>query len=124
MINKITVLFLLISITITYSCGSEDTNKYTSNVNCSSVPAENTYGKTVKPILDASCAFAGCHDTQTKAEGIILDTYEGAKASFVSGKGLCSINHDGCNDMPQGSPKLPAATLNILACWVKNNTPQ
>lgn len=129
MMNKtISMLCLMFGLIVFFSCGSsdEDGNKYVTNANCTSVPAENTYTKTIKPVLDASCAFAGCHDSQTKAEGVILDTYAGAKATFAaSAKGLCSINHDGCADnMPQGSAKLSQDVLNLFACWVKNNMPQ
>lgn len=29
----------------------------------------------VLPIFEANCAFSGCHDAQTRAEGVQLDTY-------------------------------------------------
>jgi hypothetical protein len=124
MIHKIFCLLSVIALVTIISCGSDSTNKYTDSVNCTAVPAENTYTKSIKTILDASCANAGCHDAVTKAEGIVLDTYAGAKSTFGSGKGLCSINHDGCKAMPQGGGKFSADVLNIFACWVKNNMPQ
>jgi hypothetical protein len=81
------------------------------------------YSTLIKPILNSSCAFEGCHDTKTASEGIILDTYAGAKSSFLNGNSLCSVNHD-CKKMPQGGDKLDAVTLNTLACWVKDGAPE
>jgi hypothetical protein len=124
-------LFLAFSILFIGSCGDGDdpvpvSDKYVTNADCSKVPAVNTYETTIKPILSASCASAGCHDTKSAAKGIILDTYEDAKKTFAVGaKGLCSINHDGCADnMPLGGSKLSQDVLNLFACWVKNNTPK
>ncbi len=124
MFRKISFVFILFTIITLFACSSESTNKFVDNANCSSVPAENTYTKTIKPILNASCAIAGCHDAVTKAEGVVLDTYSGAKSTFGSGKGLCSIYQDGCKPMPQGSDKFSTEVLNLFSCWVKNNMPQ
>ena len=34
------------------------------------------FEKDVMPLLLSSCAYTGCHDAKTAAEGVILDTYE------------------------------------------------
>lgn len=115
------IKFSLASVILLYfmSCGGSDGNKYTDNADCSAVSAtENTYTKTIKPFLDATCATSGCHDATTAAEGIRLDNYSNAKKEFVDGNSLCAVNHD-CKPMPQGLAKLPTSTLNMLACWVK-----
>ncbi len=123
--KKFRFLALAILAVSIYACKSTDTNTYTANADCSKVPAVNTYNTTIKPLMAASCAYSGCHDTKTAANGVILDTYAGAKKTFSTGKGLCTINHDGCaKNMPEGSDKLSADLLNLLACWVKNSTPE
>lgn len=116
-------IFCLILGSIIFACGKSEsgTDKYTDPAICTGSSAA-TYKTVIKPILDNSCAFSGCHDTKTASDKVILDTYEGAKSSFVNGSGLCAINHD-CKKMPQGGDKLDAASLNILACWVKNGAP-
>ena len=37
-----------------------------------------SYTRSVSPLFDLSCAFAGCHDDQTKAGGMTLKSYIGA----------------------------------------------
>jgi hypothetical protein len=124
--KKLTALFLLTTFFVVASCGGDDkgTTKYTDAADCSKVPANNNYNTSIKPILASSCAFDGCHSTKTASDGVILDTYAGAKKSFVNGTSLCAINRDGCSPMPKGSDKLSGEILNILACWVKNGTPE
>jgi hypothetical protein len=118
-------IFILTFASILFACGDSEsgTSKYTDAATCVGTGSLITYNLAVKPILEASCAFTGCHDTKTASDKVILDTYAGAKSSFVDGTSLCAINHD-CKKMPQGGDKLDAATLNILACWVKNGAPQ
>ena len=115
-----------IAVFIIFSCGGDEaSNKYTDAANCSAITsATNNYSTTIKPILDNNCAFGGCHDAVTASEGIVLSDYANAKKVFADGKALCSINHDGCEPMPQDADKLDAFTLNLLACWVKQGTPQ
>ena len=103
--------------------GEED---YLSKADCSSVSAtDNTYAKTIKPIIDVSCALSGCHDAKTKSHNIDMSAYAGAKSAFTDHEGLCSINHgSGCDPMPQNGSKLPDATIKLITCWVKSGYPQ
>ncbi len=117
-------LFLVVIMGALMAACSKDTNSYTDNVDCSKVNADqNTYTKSVKSIIDGSCAYSGCHDSVTAAEGINLSTYAKAKNEFVSGDALCTIYHD-CKPMPQGSDKLEQAIIDQLTCWVKNGAPE
>ncbi|MBK7789461.1 MAG: hypothetical protein IPJ54_12975 [Saprospiraceae bacterium] len=121
MLKNIVALFsigLLIA-----SCG-KDTSSYTDKVDCSGIDADqNTYNKTIKTIVDGSCAYSGCHDSKTAAEGIDLSTYAKTKSEFVSGNALCTVYQD-CKPMPQGTDQLDQETLDQLTCWVKNGAPQ
>ncbi len=117
-------LFLVVIMGALMAACSKDTNSYTDNVDCSKVNADqNTYTKSVKSIIDGSCAYSGCHDSVTAAEGINLSTYAKAKREFVSGDALCTIYHD-CQPMPQGSDKLEQTVIDQLTCWVKNGAPE
>ena len=107
----------------TFSC-TKDTlggNSYTDKVDCSgNAPS---YTSNVKNLLNASCAQSGCHNTASHESGVILDTYAGAKSSFLNGKALCTIYYD-CTPMPQGAGQLSSSNLDLLTCWVKNGCPE
>ena len=40
----------------------------------------------VLPIMVASCAFVGCHDAETAAEGVVLDTYDNIRRQVRPGR--------------------------------------
>ncbi len=118
---KSRVLFYLIVI-LTTACSKQDTNYYLDKVDCSTTTSNNlTYSTGIGETINLSCAYSGCHSTKSKADGIILDTYETAKSSFLSGEALCAINHgNGCTPMPEGKAKLADSLITQLSCWVKN----
>ena len=119
-------LLLLITALGWTACSDDSKTNWLEQANCAGIDADsNTYGLSVKTVLDVSCALSGCHDAATASSGVNLSTYAGAKAAFESGNALCAINHgDGCLEMPQGGAKLPGATINVLACWAKNGYKQ
>jgi hypothetical protein len=42
-------------------------------------PSSNiSYGNHVEPLFLNGCAFSGCHDSETKADGLSLETYQEA----------------------------------------------
>lgn len=121
--SKILTTFVAVMLLI-IACSEKAAIDYTATADCSKIdPASNTYNGDISSILNGSCGYAGCHDTKTKEADVILDTYAGAKSSFVNGEALCSINHD-CEKMPQGAAKLSPATIELLTCWVKNGAPE
>jgi len=121
------LLFACIAAISWVGCGKDDQNPdYIAEANCSAVDANtNTYTLAIKTIMDSGCALGGCHDAVTKSEGVDLSSYAGTKFAFESQNLLCAVNHgSGCEPMPQGSSKLPQATLDRLACWAKNGYAQ
>lgn len=105
---------------VAVSCNKDskyDTAYYTDKATCTTDSI--TYNGTVKSILNGSCAYSGCHSSQSKASGVILDTYSTAKSEFSTSNALCTINHD-CTPMPQGGSKLADAVIQKLTCWAKN----
>lgn len=100
-------------------CKKEDIQVY----DCTGVAP--TYNSTVKAILDASCASAGCHNAASKAKGIDLSSYAQAKNTIAKDNFLGAIQHkSGYDAMPKGSAKLDDATIRILSCWVQNGLPE
>ncbi len=120
-------LFTLVLAATISSCKKDNNSAdYASQADCSSLPAAaTTYSAVIKPILDLSCASAGCHDAITSAEGVDLSDYAKSKNAFEKKEVLCSIHHgSGCKAMPQGADQLDAVTINKIDCWVKNDYPQ
>jgi len=115
------VIFTLIVLFVVSCTSSVETP---TALDCSAnPPADNTYTKQIKAIIDGTCATAGCHTANSRAGGIALNTYATVKNSFVSGKGLCSVKHT-CVPMPQGGGKLPVATINRIECWINSGAPE
>lgn len=78
-----------------------------------------TYTNDVKPILDAKCATAGCHDAATAAGGYDLSTQVATKTSATDGKLVGTVNWTaGFSAMPKNQPKLSQCEINKITRWV------
>jgi len=109
------VLTLSIAFISQNACKSSSSNATTTVCDTS---AAVLFSTTVKPIMDAKCATAGCHDANGAA-GYSLITYAGVKACVNSGKFMGSINHTaGFKAMPQGGNKLAQCDINKIQKWV------
>ena len=86
--------------------------------------ANMTFAK-VQPILNQSCALAGCHDAVTKSLGHDLSSHTGAVAAVNSGRMLGAIQHDaGYLQMPKGMTKLNDCQVSQITAWVNAGMPQ
>ena len=82
--------------------------------------------KDVLPILQANCAYSGCHNTESKADGIDLSSYDAVMASGDVEAGDASdsdlytvlIESDVNERMPLGRDKLPEASINAVRIWI------
>lgn len=115
------MLAVMVGLTaVAISCNKdENASNYTDSATCTSATDTVSYNGTVKAILNAKCAYSGCHSTQSKKDGVILDTYSSAKEEFSNGEALCTIYHD-CTPMPEGGSKLADDVILKLTCWAKN----
>lgn len=126
LMRKTFFAFMLLSFAALVAVTSckKDSNSadYAANADCTAiVAADNTYTNSIKAILDASCATAGCHNVFSAAEGIDFSDYAKSKNAFQNKKVLCSIHHgSGCTPMPQDKPQLSDSDINKIDCWVKN----
>ena len=83
-----------------------------------------TYSAVVKPIFTQNCALSGCHNTASAMNGVILDTYTGAKAIADNGKLVGVITHaQGFTHMPKDRPKMDDCTIAQITKWVNNGAP-
>jgi hypothetical protein len=82
-----------------------------------------TYTNNVKPILDATCAMAGCHNSG--GEAFDLSTYAGASDASKKKSFMGAIQHKPFyQKMPKDAPILPDAQIHVLSCWVENGSPE
>ena len=84
-------------------------------IDCTSVNATFT---SVKSIIAAKCATAGCHNAASSAGGAVLETYDQIKAKADR------INQRAVIDktMPSDKP-LSANEMAALKCWLSSGTP-
>jgi hypothetical protein len=74
MANRIEITLIALLGLVFVGCSSTD--------NPSSTNGDETYYKTeIQTILNQSCATSGCHDSQTKTNGVNLSSYEAVMAS-------------------------------------------
>lgn len=78
-----------------------------------------TFTADILPIMNAKCATAGCHDSQTKQNGYDMGTYAGVKMVVDDGKLVGCIRWDnGFLPMPQGMTKVDDCSINKIVRWV------
>ena len=107
-------LFLLLS----FSSCTTDSVTY----DCTAIAP--TYTNDVKSIMNANCAYSGCHDASTKAKGIDLSTYATVLSESSKAKFMGSMRHEGGYDpMPQGASQLNTNDLQKIHCWIQSGTP-
>lgn len=78
-----------------------------------------TYNAKIKPIVDASCATAGCHNAAAASAGYDLSTYSGVKASVDDGSFYGSINYDpNFSKMPKNGNQLDQCSISKIKIWI------
>jgi hypothetical protein len=82
-----------------------------------------SFAQEVRPILNASCATAGCHN-QFNAGGYNFTTIQGVREANINGALVGSIRHaSGYSQMPKSNQKLPACEISKIAAWVAAGSP-
>lgn len=103
------------------SCKPKQAATKATQAACASSP---TYTADIKQILDVNCGNT-CHSEAKKKHGIDLSSYEPSKEAASRNSFMGSIRHeDGFDAMPANHAKLDDATIEKLACWVKNGMPK
>ncbi|MDW8420140.1 MAG: hypothetical protein RML37_12085 [Chitinophagales bacterium] len=116
-------LFVLLTASAALAASIGSCSKNKTDIPCTATAdTVNTYNKTVKSILDAHCAFGGCHDAATAASGIVLDSYAAAKdAATNQSNFFCVIDWTCGPRMPQGAAQpLPDSLINLIKLWRDN----
>lgn len=103
-------LFFLLLLLI-FSCQHEEF------IQCNQVV---TYENQIKPIIDASCAYSGCHDGISASPGD-YSSYSGIGAAMYNG--LLEKRTVDIRDMPPvnslGPKILSEEEMNLVKCWIE-----
>jgi hypothetical protein len=122
--NIVTFSYLsLIFLLFFYSCKKDSADvMFPDNGNCETINMK--FSTDIKPILDNSCAFAGCHSTDTKAAGYAYQTHEEVLLSVNNGLLLGAIKHQsGFSAMPKGGSKLSNCQISKIESWINSGAP-
>lgn len=80
------------------------------------------YSIDIVRIMDESCN--GCHSTDQRQGGVVLDNYNSTVKYVKNGGLLGSVLHKaGYSAMPKGSSKLDACSLALIDAWIKAGYP-
>lgn len=85
---------------------------YPGTVDCSSLNVSFTIN--VQPIIQTSCAIAGCHDAASTNKGGPFTNY-----NLVKNKASIIKSQVTSGAMPQGS-SLSANQIQLISCWVNS----
>lgn len=96
-----------------FSCYKDNKEDMYPNVNCKTTGI--SWASDIQPIINRSCATAGCHDASTAASGYDFSTYSGVKVIADNGR-LVAVTSSG--SMPKGAPKLDKCYLDQIKLWV------
>ncbi len=110
------LLSLVVFSSVLMSCSSD--NPETLMEDPPAVEGKVTYKQNVKSIIDNNCV--SCHGaTPTGGTSLSLVTYTQVK-NAMQNRGLLnriSLNNGNSALMPQGGPRLPQSTIDMVAKW-------
>ena len=112
--QRFQILLIISSLCILFSCSKDKLDE-----NGEICTEEITYQRDVKAIIDASCAYSGCHDG-ANAPGN-YNSYQGMSPFLNESKFMRRVVQR--RDMPpnyaSGTTFLSAEELNVISCWVQ-----
>ena len=87
-------------------------------INIEPLPEEVSFNTNIKIIIDNNCT--SCHgSTPISGTNLSLDTYEKVKEAVTNRNliGRISMQEGSSTLMPQGGPKLPQNTIDLIIKW-------
>ena len=101
---------------------------------CGDDECDVTYENEVKPIIERSCAYSGCHSGADAGMWVTegsedYTNYAGILANLQAGsfraRTIDSLDMPPAAYVPEGRPvSLTQAELDILICWLDNGYPE
>jgi len=117
----ILAVFILPLAFFVISCGDDDDD---TGDTCDTTNV--TYTNSIATILNANCAFSGCHSSADVYVGP-MSNYAEAAAFAGAGRIVGAINHDtGFEPMPRpsGTAKLSDCNIDKIEAWIAAGTPE
>ncbi|HBF18443.1 MAG: hypothetical protein CMI36_03440 [Owenweeksia sp.] len=134
--------FFILLITFTFSCKHDPFPAPPDGMNGDTIktPVDTTgpngkpcdpdsvyYSRDIQPLLNANCAYAGCHDAATSQDGVNLSNYNTVIATAdvrpfnPGGSDIYEVitDSDPQDRMPQGLPALPADQIALIRKWIE-----
>jgi len=106
---------LLIATVLLASCSNDSTSDL---IDATPLPEKVSYAENVKAIIDNNCT--SCHGaTPISGTDLSLSNYVEVRNAVLN-KGLInriSLTEGNSSLMPQGGPRLPEATINVIKKW-------
>ena len=103
------------------ACNSDDDNPEPEGIDCTG--SDPSYMNDILPIVNATCALAGCHEA-----GFVngdFTTYDGLKSKVDNGSLLQRAVED--KEMPpansNGPTELTEEQIKLFNCWIEDGAP-
>ena len=110
---------MFIMTVVLFSCDKDDTQEACDTTGI-------TYTNTVASVFNALCALSNCHVDGNEANAkFSLEGYAKAKGAASFGRIVGAISHDAnFTAMPFGSDKLDQCTIDKIAAWIADGSPE
>ena len=113
--NSKYTFFLILTATFLVSCSNDSTSDL---IDTTPLPEKVNFAENVKAIIDNNCT--SCHGaTPIPGTDLSLSNYDQVRNAVLN-RGLInriSLPEGNSSLMPQGGPRLPEATINVIKKW-------
>lgn len=72
----------------------------------------------ILPLITASCAQVGCHDANSRVEGLVLNSYTGIKRMGTNTLVTYITKKTGKVMPPLPQPRMDTASINLIKRWI------
>lgn len=121
--QKVLILFLIITLTILYSCTKDKSMPKKDNDYSNCDTTKTSWCSKVKTIVSTTCAIANCHVSGFGSGD--FTTYAGVKTKVDAGSFKTRVITNG--DMPPSytaGPLLSASDKQLIQQWLDNGAPE
>ena len=121
---KIRFYLACLTLFIFSSCANDKLDPF-ADISCNTTDPV-TYYLQIKPIIDASCAYSGCHDGVSDAPNN-YGTYAGMQVAInnnaIFNRVITSLN-TAASMPPSTETALEVEELRLIQCWINDGHPE